>query len=106
VLLWNFGRGADAYPVRWDGYGASPIGYALGWIDSPAHANPLGWLAIPIVLGALAGLVVWVRRSITPARILTATGALLWASLFASRFFADNYLAVPVLLLACPLLEV
>jgi hypothetical protein len=99
VLLFNVGGGEGAYPVRWDGYGVTPIAYALGLVDSPSGANPLGWLFIP-VLGAAAGGWIWTARSPSVRRALVASGVLLYAALFASRFFADNYLAVPSLLWA------
>jgi hypothetical protein len=102
VFLFNVGVGEGAYPVRWDGFGVTPIAYALGLVDSPAGSNPLGWLFFPIVGGAAAAGWIWVARSPGPStrRALVAAGVLLYAALFASRFFADNYLAVPSLLWA------
>jgi hypothetical protein len=99
VLLWNFGFGADAYPVRWDGYGATPLAYGLGLVDAPRGDNPLWWLFPVVTIGAAALLARWVRSAPTPARALVASGALSWAALFSSRFFADNYLVVPTLFL-------
>jgi hypothetical protein len=104
VLVWNLGGGRDAYPVRWDGYGLSPIAYGLGLVDSPSGPNPLGWLSLPAILAALAALLGWILRDpaerATPVVALIASGVLLFVALATSRFFADNYLAVPFLLIA------
>ncbi|MBI4511716.1 MAG: DUF2029 domain-containing protein [Deltaproteobacteria bacterium] len=98
LLLWNLGAGADAYPVRWDGFGLTPLAYGLDLVQSPSGPNPHGWLLLPSVVLGTAGLGAWVARGATPFRALVASGVLVYLALFASRFFADNYLAVPAVL--------
>jgi len=104
VLLWNLGSGNDAYPVRWDGFGLTPLAYGLGLVDAPSGPNPYGFfLPLAILVGG-ASIVRWLWGHATPRRVLAASGAWIYIALFASRFFADNYLAIPCLFLGAALL--
>jgi hypothetical protein len=95
VYLWVFGTG---YPLRWNGYGLTPLAYGLGLVDRPSGPNPYGPLGIVLQLASLAGLTLWTWRSSNATRVLLASGALLYVALLASRSFALNYLAAPALL--------
>jgi hypothetical protein len=104
TLFWNLGLAADAYPVRWDGLGLSPLAFGLGLVEQPSGPNPYGLLALPAILVGLAGLGAWLWRRPTPARTLVAAGALLYLALATSRFFSNNYLMAVVVLWAVALL--
>jgi hypothetical protein len=100
TLWWNLGGGADAYPIKWTGWGLSPLAYGLNLVDSPRGANPFGWVALPAQLLAVVILGRRVRRDPSPREVLLASGVLLFVMLFTSRAFAFSYLAVPMLFLA------
>jgi len=100
VLWFN----VSGYPFRWDGFGLSPIAYGLGLVEHPAQAAPWGWGGLVAIAAAGVGLGAWVKREPTAVRALVAGGLWLWTSLFVARFFADNYVAVPAILLALALL--
>lgn len=98
LFLWVQSGG---YPVRWDGYGLTPLAYGLGLVDAPSGANPYGFLGLPVLIGSFAGLVVWVWRRPVAARVLLASGAWLFAMMLTARAFSPSYLSVPVLLWTC-----
>jgi hypothetical protein len=100
-LLWF---NVSGYPLRWDGFGLSPIAFGLGLVAHPAEAAPWGWASVVAIVATGAALVVWVRREPTAVRALVASGLWLWVSLFLARFFADNYVATPVVFFALALL--
>lgn len=97
VFLW---LNAGGYPVRWNGFGLTPLAYGLGLVREPSGPNPYGFLSLPLLLLSAAGLGLWVYRKPTPRRTLVASGALLYVALFTARAFAPSYLASPVLLWA------
>jgi hypothetical protein len=102
LFLWFQGGGN---PVRWDGYGLTPLAYGLGLVEDAAGPNPYGFLAAPLLLASVAGLGVWVWRLPTPGRVLIASGVWVFAVFFTARQFSGSYLAVPVLLWATALLD-
>jgi hypothetical protein len=85
-------------PIKWSGFGLSPLAYGLGLVDSPAGPNPIGWLALPAAALALLALGRRVVRHPSAREALLASSVLLFVLLFTARAFAYNYLAVPVLL--------
>ena len=98
TLVWNLGGGADAYPIKWLGWGLSPLAYGLDLVERRAVANPFGWVALPaqlLVLGLL-GRRLW--RDPSPPQLIFSSGVMLFVMLFTARAFAFNYLVVPALL--------
>jgi hypothetical protein len=91
------------YPVKWLGWGISPLAYGLNLVDNPGGNNPFGWLALPAELLALILLGRRVYRD--PKELLLASGIFSFVMLFCSRAFAFNYLSVPVLFLALAITE-
>jgi len=98
AVWWSLGGGAEPYPVKWLGWGLSPLAYGLNLVESPRGANPFGWLALPAQLAALLLLGRRVRRA--PHELVLASGVFLFVMLFTSRAFAFNYLVVPALFVA------
>jgi hypothetical protein len=94
TVVFNF----SGYPVKWLGWGISPLAYGLNLVENPAGNNPFGWLALPAQLLAL--LVLGRRVIREPNDQLLASGIFLFVMLFCARAFAFNYLAVPALFIA------
>jgi hypothetical protein len=98
TVLWSLGGGADAYTVKWTGWGLSVLAYGLNLVEEPRAHNPLGWVALPAQLLALVALGRRVWRKPVPQELLLSSAIFLYVVLFTSRAFAFNYLIVPSLL--------